>query len=211
MTSFIASPRHSFFARSLRLMPLEHVPTGSTQDSCRTLGALPSPTNPGLPGLVRFMLPEASKPAAGWGGVGGGGSSWRRHLAQQQRPPSPALPQRKSGLPDLRKISRDPGRPGARGGGSRPRLLLDLVPFQRDTLYRESFFCHFGRRRQSHIVDPFRDRQSRWPRRYHICRSKKLRSAARMIAQIAVTASVAFTGLSPKGASSWARSSDLAA
>jgi histidine phosphatase superfamily protein (branch 1)/enoyl-ACP reductase-like protein len=42
----------------------------------------------------------------------------RRHLAQQQRPPSPALPQRKSGLPDLRKISRDPGRPGARGEGA---------------------------------------------------------------------------------------------
>jgi len=42
----------------------------------------------------------------------------RRHLAQQQRPPSPALPQRKSGLPDLRKISRDPGKPGARGEGA---------------------------------------------------------------------------------------------
>ena len=48
-------------------------------------------------------------------------------------------------------------------------------------------------------------------RRYHICRSKKLRLAARMIAQMAVTASVAFTGCSPKGESSTGRSSDLAA
>src|SRR5262245_49786094 len=52
--------------------------------------------------------------------------------------------------------------------------------------------------------------QSRSPQRYHICRSKKLRSAARMMAQIAVTASVALTGRSPNGASSRARSSDLA-
>jgi hypothetical protein len=34
--------------------------------------------------------------------------------------------QRKSGLPDLRKISRDAGKPGARGGGSRPPLPLVL-------------------------------------------------------------------------------------
>jgi hypothetical protein len=34
----------------------------------------------------------------------------RRHLAQQQRPPSPALPQR--------KISRDPGRPGGAWEGA---------------------------------------------------------------------------------------------
>src|SRR5215468_10453345 len=65
----------------------------------------------------------------------------------------------------------------------------------------------------SFIASPtsFPRRHSRSPRRYHICRSKKLRSAARMIAQIAVTASVAFTGCSPNGASSRARSSDLAA
>src|SRR5215469_12439558 len=37
-------------------------------------------------------------------------------------PPSPTLPQRKSGLPDLRTIRRDPGKPGARGGGSTPNV-----------------------------------------------------------------------------------------
>src|SRR4051794_2263320 len=68
----------------------------------------PQPT-PGLPGLVKFILPEAGKPAAGWGGVGGGGSSWRKYLAQQQRPPSPALPHK--------------------GGGSRPSLPHELTPF----------------------------------------------------------------------------------
>jgi NitT/TauT family transport system substrate-binding protein len=59
-------------------------------------------------------------PSPLWGGVGGGGRCWWTHLAQQLRPPSPPLPHRKSGLPDLRKIIRDPGKPGARGGGSRP-------------------------------------------------------------------------------------------
>src|SRR5262249_40558438 len=53
-------------------------------------------------------------------------------------------------------------------------------------------------------------RHSSRVRRYHICRSKKLRSAAGMIAQIAVTASVAFTGRSPNGGSSCWRSSHLA-
>ena len=39
-----------------------------------------------------------------------------------------ALPQRKSGLPDLRKISRDPGKPGARWGGSRPPVPQVSIP-----------------------------------------------------------------------------------
>src|SRR6478672_618126 len=77
---------------------------------CRALSALPSPL---------------------WGGVGGGGGALRTHLTQQPRPPSPALPRRKSGLPDLRKISRDPGKPGARGGGSRPSLPLIISPPRR--------------------------------------------------------------------------------
>src|SRR6478736_2821393 len=77
---------------------------------CRALSALPSPL---------------------WGGVGGGGGGLRTHLTQQPRPPSPALPRRKSGLPDLRKISRDPGKPGARGGGSRPSLPLIISPPRR--------------------------------------------------------------------------------
>jgi hypothetical protein len=60
------------------------------------------------------------------GAVGG-------HIScDNDNPPSPALPQRKSGLPDLRKISRDPGGPEARGGGSRPSLPRELIPFQRD-------------------------------------------------------------------------------
>src|SRR3977135_2431786 len=40
--------------------------------------------------------------------VGGGGSNWRTHRAQQQRPPSPALPHK--------------------GGGSRPSLPRELIP-----------------------------------------------------------------------------------
>ena len=45
--------------------------------------------------------------------------------------PSPPLPQRKSGLPDLRKISRDPGKPGARGeGADRVRCRIKIKPPQ---------------------------------------------------------------------------------
>src|ERR1700704_315419 len=40
--------------------------------------------------------------------VGGWGSNWRTHRAQQQRPPSPALPHK--------------------GGGSRPSLPRELIP-----------------------------------------------------------------------------------
>jgi hypothetical protein len=39
--------------------------------------------------------------------------------------PSPPLPQRKSGLPDLRSLMRNPGKPGFRGGGSRPNSRQD--------------------------------------------------------------------------------------
>jgi hypothetical protein len=49
-------------------------------------------------------------------------------------PPSPTLPRRKSGLPDLREISRDPGRPGARGGGSTPSLLPARDPPHKNAL-----------------------------------------------------------------------------
>jgi hypothetical protein len=82
----------------------------------RTLGDLPSPL---------------------WGGVGGGGSSWRTHLMKQLLPPSPPLPQRKSGLPDLRKIKPRPGQARGAWGGSRPRLPHELIPFQRDTARRK--------------------------------------------------------------------------
>ena len=82
----------------------------------RTLGDLPSPL---------------------WGGVGGGGSSWRTHLMKQLLPPSPPLPQRKSGLPDLRKIKPRPEQARGAWGGSRPRLPHELIPFQRDTAQRK--------------------------------------------------------------------------
>ena len=45
----------------------------------------------------------------------------QEHLHQTpilELPPSPALPHRKSGLPDLRKIKHNPGKPGLWGGGS---------------------------------------------------------------------------------------------
>ena len=40
-------------------------------------------------------------------------------------PPSPALPHRKSGLPDLRNIRHNPGKPGLWGGGSGASSRLD--------------------------------------------------------------------------------------
>jgi hypothetical protein len=63
--------------------------------------------------LLRFPSPL-------WGGVRGGGSQlryMRRGNLLTALPPSPTLPQRKSGLPDLRRMMRNPGRPGFRGGG----------------------------------------------------------------------------------------------
>ena len=41
-------------------------------------------------------------------------------MARKQTPPSPTLPQPKSGLPDLGTMVRDPGKPGARGAASAP-------------------------------------------------------------------------------------------
>ncbi len=53
---------------------------------------------------------------------------------QRVPPPSPTFPHHKSGLPDLRSIVRNPGKPGFRGGGSgafcashaEPRLTRSL-------------------------------------------------------------------------------------
>src|SRR6516165_1913200 len=39
--------------------------------AANSICSLPQP-NPGLPGFGHFSLPEAGKPAAGWGRVGGG-------------------------------------------------------------------------------------------------------------------------------------------
>ena len=71
---------------------------------CHSLGALPSPLR---------------------GGVGGGGRSTWHFRSNAEPPPSPTLPQRKSGLPDLRSIRRNPGKPGFRGGGSTPFVRLE--------------------------------------------------------------------------------------
>src|SRR5216683_7567111 len=51
-------------------------------------------------------------------------------LLMMMLPLSPTLPHRKSGLPDLRKINRNPGKPGLLGGGSSdsmPRGVRSLL------------------------------------------------------------------------------------
>src|SRR5437763_511980 len=45
--------------------------------------------------------------------------------------PFPALPQHKSGVPALRRISRVPGRSGTRGGGSKPSVWRGSTPGSR--------------------------------------------------------------------------------
>ncbi|MEA2961610.1 MAG: hypothetical protein QOI46_1708, partial [Alphaproteobacteria bacterium] len=71
---------------------LKRFPLTWMQNSCHAHGVLPSPTNPGLPGLVRFILPEAGKPAAGWGGVGGGGRGLARRRCHTHHPPPQPSP-----------------------------------------------------------------------------------------------------------------------
>src|SRR5215475_11068423 len=56
-----------------------------------------------------------------WGRVGEGGGSCCARCAKQPPPPL-TPPQRKSGLPDLRTILRNPGKPGFRGEGNRPSV-----------------------------------------------------------------------------------------
>jgi hypothetical protein len=53
-----------------------------------------------------------------WGRGGEGASCCCTSRVRQLLPPPLTPPQRKSGLPDLRSISRDPGKPGARGEGN---------------------------------------------------------------------------------------------
>src|SRR5260370_35118996 len=62
---------------------------------CCGLGALPSPLR---------------------GGVGGGGREMEAPASPNSPPPTPALPPRKSGMPNLATIVRNPGKPGLRGG-----------------------------------------------------------------------------------------------
>src|SRR5438105_4185419 len=59
-----------------------------------------------------------------WGRGGEGGTA---HAGACGLPPSLTLPQRKSGLPDLRKIKYNPGKPGLLGGGNGNSLLRSLL------------------------------------------------------------------------------------
>src|SRR3984893_8098548 len=77
--------------------------------TCRPLGVLPSTL---------------------WGGVGG--SEMRAQSLPNSPPSSPTLSHRKSGLPNLRTVMRNRGKPRLRGRGSRGSLLLVLSPPQRD-------------------------------------------------------------------------------
>jgi hypothetical protein len=47
---------------------------------------------------------------------------WQCRCANRTTPP-PTPPYRKSGLPDLRTIRRDPGEPGLRGQGERTEIV----------------------------------------------------------------------------------------
>src|SRR5690349_13203586 len=81
---------------------------------------LPQP-NPGPPGFGRFEdLPEAGKPAAGWGGVGGGG---RAILAQ-----APPLSHRATPTPPASAALRRATLPTrGRVGPSSPLALIPLL------------------------------------------------------------------------------------
>src|SRR6516162_3035123 len=84
----------------------------------RKLGAFRTTTEPRLAGVRSILiLPEAGKPAAGWGGFGGGGPSLLTRAVLQQLSPSPALPQHQRVYARLRR---------AMGGGSRPSSRLGL-------------------------------------------------------------------------------------
>jgi hypothetical protein len=52
-----------------------------------------------------------------WGRVGEGGDAFGNTGASIAPPPPPTPPRRKSGLPNLRTIIRNPGKPGLRGRG----------------------------------------------------------------------------------------------
>src|SRR5580704_5457768 len=82
---------------------------------------------------MRQTLGELPSPL--WGGVGGGGQCWRTRGAQQQRPPSPTLPQAKSGLPDFASQSdRSRINPTSMGGGRTSSLRLTVSSISRNML-----------------------------------------------------------------------------
>jgi hypothetical protein len=79
-------------AYELRNRTTEACPVQLDAGRLRHARCAPLPNQPRLPGLVRFILPEAGKPAAGWGGVGGGGSNWRMQLCAITTTPFPSPP-----------------------------------------------------------------------------------------------------------------------
>ena len=69
---------------------LEHI------SAAISVRSLPLP-NPGLPGFGHFSLPEAGKPAAGWGRVGEGGDAVTHRRCPTQRPPPLTPPHKGEG------------------------------------------------------------------------------------------------------------------
>src|SRR5260370_13716552 len=81
---------------------------------------LPSPRNPGLPGL-RIVVRKSGRPDLRWGGVGGGGDQILAPQLPKALPPSPALPHPNSGLPEFGTLSWPKSDKSDFGwGGSRP-------------------------------------------------------------------------------------------
>ena len=96
--------------RVLHLAPVRRSAGAVKAESLVNLYKRDSFGRPEEAGLRSLAIAPPSSVAL-WGG--GGGNSWRTHLMKQRLPSSPALPQRKSGLPDLRKVKTRPGQ--ARG------------------------------------------------------------------------------------------------
>ena len=77
-------------------------------------------------GGATTLAAACSLPPCG-GGLGRGVVAVFGVLTIRLRPPPPTPPHRKSGLPDLRTMMRNPGEPGFRGEGSTPRSRLALA------------------------------------------------------------------------------------
>src|SRR5216683_2511707 len=91
----------------------------------------------------RSLLALFPPPLRGRGGEGGTADAGACGL-----PPTPTLPHRKSGLPDLRKIKRNPGKPGLLGGGSRKS-----VPTLRSLLLATAMLAAFPAAASAQVRD----------------------------------------------------------